>query len=413
MSTSSEQVALKLSRWFGLMCVFGIAWSNAFFRVGLAGLLVSSLFSGVYRKHARACLRQPLTWLALGFFLMVLASALIAGHPAEMAFYDVEHYRKLLMIPVFALVFQSLREHRQLLLAYGLGVLVLMLPTLLDGFGIFHALGIDFSAYRNEAYRVSLHGAPNLVYWRMQIVHGFHVDVLLAMAAFGAILMPRWRIPLGLLCVLCIVDVLFFIYGRMALLSLILVVVCVAIYLLPTRRAKLLGLLGLMVMAGSAYWFIPDVTTRINSIESEATGYFEQGDIKTSGGERLYYWKLALEMWRKAPLLGEGAGAFREELLARHGPGALQGYRHPHNEYFMQLAEFGLLGIGLFLAMVVIMLNSVRRIEDRWLAWSLTVAILVFCLNAVTDASLHNDWEGWTFVVIASIACASRRFRNR
>ena len=127
MSTSSEQIALRLSRGFGLMCVFGIAWSNAFFRVGLAGLIVASLFSGVYRDHGRRCLRQPVAWLALGFFAMVLAGTVLAGHPAEMAFYDVEHYRKLLMIPVFAVVFQSAREHRQLLLAYGLGVVVLML----------------------------------------------------------------------------------------------------------------------------------------------------------------------------------------------------------------------------------------------------------------------------------------------
>ena len=63
--------------------------------------------------------------------------------------------------------------------------------------------------------------------------------------------------------------------------------------------------------------------------------------------------------------------------------------------------------------MLVSMLNSARRIEDRWLASSLTVAVLVFCLNAVTDASLHNDWEGWTFVVLASIACASRCFAKR
>ena len=413
MSTSSEQIALKLSRWFGLMCVFGIAWSNAFFRVGLAGLLVSSLFSGVYRDHARACLRQPLTWLALGFFLMVLASALIAGHPAEMAFYDVEHYRKLLLIPVFAVVFPGVREHRQLLIAYGLGTFVLMLPTLLDGFGIFHALGIDFAAYRNEAYRISLHGAPNLVYWRMQIVHGFHVDVLLAMAAFGAILMPRWRIPLGLLCVLCIVDVLLFIYGRMALICLLFVVLCVVVYLIPGPRLRLAGLASVLVLAWSAYWFVPDVTTRVTSIGSETERYVQQGDLQTSAGERLHYWALALRMWREAPLFGNGAGSFRDKLVSSHDPTADLGYRHPHNEYFMQLAEFGLLGIGLFLAMVVIMLNSVRKIEDRWLAWSLTVAILVFCLNAVTDASLHNDWEGWTFVVIASIACASRCFAKR
>jgi len=395
------------------MCVFGIAWSNAFFRVGLAGLIVASLFSGVYRDHGRQCLRQPLAWLALGFFLMVLASAMLAGQPTEMAFYDVEHYRKLLLIPVFAVVFRSSREHRQLLIAYGLGVFVLMLPTLLDGSGIFNALGIDFSDYRNAAYNASLYGVPNLVYWRMQIVHGFHVDVLLAMAAFGAILMPRWRVALGLLCVLCMVDVLLFIYGRMALLCLIFVVVSVAIYLLPTLRLKLLGAIGLLVLACSTYWFVPDVATRVGSIESEAARYFEQGDIQTSGGQRLHYWKVALQMWREAPLLGHGAGAFRAELVSSDDPEAFHGHRHPHNEYLMQLAEFGLLGLALFLAMVVSMLRSARRIEDRWLASSLTVAVLVFCLNALTDASLHNDWEGWTFVVLASIACASRCFDKR
>lgn len=413
MSTSSEQVALKLSRWFGLMCIFGIAWSNAFFRVGLAGLLVSSLFSGVYRVRAPQCLREPLTWLALGFVLMVLVSALTTGHPAEMAFYDVKHYRKLLLIPIFAVVFPSIREHRQMLIAYGIGTFVLMLPTLLDGFGIFHALGIDFSAYRNEAYRVAFHGVPNLVYWRMQIVHGFHVDVLLGMAAFGAILLPKWRIPLVLLCVLCAIDVTLFIYGRMALLCLIFVGGCILFYLLPSLRLRIAGLAALLVIAGWAYWLVPDVQTRLSSIESEASKYFEHGDIKTSGGERLYYWKIALNMWRKAPLLGEGAGSFRQILMARHDPGGLAGYRHPHDEYLMQLSEFGLLGLSIFLAIVFIMLRTARQIEDRWVALSLTVGILVFCLNAVTDASLHNDWEGWTFVMFASIVCANRCFSRR
>ena len=397
------------------MCVFGIAWSNAFFRVGLAGMLVASLFSGVYRAHARACLREPLTWLPLGFFLMVLVGALIDGRPTEMAFYDVEHYRKLLLIPIFAVVFPTLHEHRKVLIAYGLGTFVLMLPTLLDGFGIFRALGIDFSEYRNVAYSVALRGAPNLVYWRMQIVHGFHVDVLLAMAAFGAIVVPkwRWRAALVLLCVLCAVDVLFFIYGRMALLSLLLVVLCVAGYLLPTRRWRIAGLIGLLVIAGSAYSFIPGVADRVHSIQSETERYFFDGDIRTSAGERLHFWKIAVRMWRQAPVLGNGTGSFRDELVASHDPLAATGYRHPHSEYLMQLAEFGVFGLSLFLAMVVIILNTFRKLEDRWLAPSLTVAVLVFLLNAVTDASLHNDWEGWTFVVLASIACASRCLRTK
>ena len=79
----------------------------------------------------------------------------------------------------------------------------------------------------------------------------------------------------------------------------------------------------------------------------------------------------------------------------------------------MQLSEFGVFGLSLFLAMVAIILNTFRKLDHPWLAPGLTVAVLVFLLNAVTDASLHNDWEGWTFVVLASIACANRCLRAK
>jgi O-antigen ligase len=271
-----------------------------------------------------------------------------------------------------------------------------------------HALNLNWENYQNEAYTLSRDGAPNLVYWRNQITHGFHVSVLLAMASFAVIYAPPWRWHALILILLCTIDLLFFIYGRMALLSLVLVGICVVWTALKSLRLRLIAIIGVCLLAYGAYAWSPQVHLRMNSISNETVTYYQQGNVQTSAGHRLHYWNTALQMWRDAPLFGQGAGAFRAELVKTNDPLAPEGHRHPHNEYLMQLAEFGAVGLTLLVALLVSTGSSVLKVKDTWLSASLTTALLVFCLNAATDASLHNDWEGWTFVILASIACAQR-----
>jgi O-antigen ligase len=398
----------NLSRCAGLACAFGIPWSNAFFRVGLTGVLIALPFSGNLLQRARQCLREPIAQLALVLFLLIFASACLARQPHEMAMYDLGHYRKLLLIPIFAIVFEESNDQRRFLAAYCAGVFVLMVPTLMDGSGLLQAAGWNFTQFRNQAYEPYRLGTPNLVYWRNQIVHGFHVSVLLVASANAALHWPRWRWQLALLCALCIADISLFIYGRMALFSLLLAMGCILSLHVASARERALGMLALVTMATSAYLLIPQVPTRLNTIYSESSTFFETGDVQTSAGQRLHYWALSLQMWKEAPLLGHGAGAFRHKLEESNDPAASLGHRHPHNEYLLQLVEFGLAGLLLLVGLLITVIQTSRRISDPWLSRSVTAGVLLLCLNAITDASVHNDWEGWTFVMLAAIACASR-----
>jgi O-antigen ligase len=75
------------------------------------------------------------------------------------------------------------------------------------------------------------------------------------------------------------------------------------------------------------------------------------------GDVRLLYWKDTLEYITERPWFGHGGGASFAESL-RYQVGAIQYDRltqliHPHNEYLSLLADYGLLGFGLFLLIPV------------------------------------------------------------
>ena len=91
-------------------------------------------------------------------------------------------------------------------------------------------------------------------------------------------------------------------------------------------------------------------------------------------------------------------------MITDSDPIASLGHRHAHNEYLTQLSQYGLIGFLLLISIITISLKNAKKIEDLWLSHVITTGIIVFALNALTDSSLHNDWEGWAFVLFVSIA---------
>jgi O-antigen ligase len=68
-----------------------------------------------------------------------------------------------------------------------------------------------------------------------------------------------------------------------------------------------------------------------------------------SVAERLQMWSVAWDMFRHAPLLGVGTGAYmteaRERVEANTAPPVVAVYDHPHNEYLDALSSRGLIGL--------------------------------------------------------------------
>jgi O-antigen ligase len=73
---------------------------------------------------------------------------------------------------------------------------------------------------------------------------------------------------------------------------------------------------------------------------------------------RLAVWAKAISISKEHPLLGVGLGAFSYEV------NSLSEYRDPiyaHNLYLELLAETGIIGIGLFMAILFVAIQGLRR----------------------------------------------------
>jgi tetratricopeptide (TPR) repeat protein/O-antigen ligase len=121
--------------------------------------------------------------------------------------------------------------------------------------------------------------------------------------------------------------------------------------------------------------------------------------------ERRLHWQVALDIFKEKPVLGEGYGAFRvyslekmapewyAQLPARSGQMLVPGYAH--NEYLQVLADVGIIGGLLFLALLV---------AGGWLALRVAVkhpsrgwAVLGMGLIASMVAFLFQNFFGVTF----------------
>lgn len=143
-------------------------------------------------------------------------------------------------------------------------------------------------------------------------------------------------------------------YSRSALVGL----AAAAFWAVGTRRLPLrsagLVVAGLAVAGFLAYRANPDVVDQALE-RKEAVA---QQNVDT----RLAYWQIALEQWGSSPVFGVGPGNY-EVRFSEFGLEFIGDESRPatHNAYLNILAELGIVGLGLFLAFVVLSWQSLRR----------------------------------------------------
>jgi len=393
------------------LLAFGIPWSNAFFNLGVYGLLACFVLSGVWWRPRQWARLPVLVALSALLFAAVLLGLLYTQAEPSEAWADVGHYRKLLAVGLLIWALNAPAKRRAAMVAYAAGVVALMLFTLLDGTGLAQGLHLSLAAFEDQSYRHFMleRGAPNLVYWRNQIVHGFHVSILIVLSLMAAVANKRWRLPLALLAAWACWDMTMWIHGRMALLSLVAALLIFGCLQLPGARHRVILLLSLSAVVLVAAFAVAPVRARLHSVFAETAGYVQHGDISTSAGHRFHYWALSWKLFQSAPLLGAGPGAFRSTLVRTQDPFAVENHSHAHNEYITWLSQQGVLGLGLLLLLLGTALAQATRLQDPVLRGFAIGGLLLFALNASTDSSLYNYSEGWTLVLLLALIAGARR----
>ncbi len=107
------------------------------------------------------------------------------------------------------------------------------------------------------------------------------------------------------------------------------------------------GYVGWMIVEGSTTGSIGRFVKLFRQIEDEAV---------ILSANRFSYFDFALEAWLKAPLFGNGVGSFSILYRGAEIPGT-----YPHNIFLEILAEYGLVGLALFLLLPGHVFGRVRR----------------------------------------------------
>jgi len=130
-----------------------------------------------------------------------------------------------------------------------------------------------------------------------------------------------------------------------------------------------------------------------------AAGSLDRRLLSLSGHGRADYWRVAMRMVEREPLLGEGAGGF-ERRWTEERP-APNNARDAHNLYLETLAELGPLGLVLLGVALGAPLTGLGRARQQALGPAAAAAYCAFLLHA----GLDWDWE-LPVLALPALACA-------
>jgi O-antigen ligase len=145
------------------------------------------------------------------------------------------------------------------------------------------------------------------------------------------------------------------------------------------RHRALWGILLLALMLAGA----TAILARTPAVRERLEGIHNPGELN-SVQSRLAEWRESLRVWPDYPVFGAGMNALRTVYPQRRQTSVGARLIHAENEYIQLLAEGGLIGVGLSLALLV---AARRRIRDA--AAPVPEVILIAVTGALTVTGVH------------------------
>ncbi len=123
---------------------------------------------------------------------------------------------------------------------------------------------------------------------------------------------------------------------------------------------------------------------------------------------RLFIWSAAIKMGLAHPCQGVGLGAFRDFYPAFKEPLLwANNARYAHSEYLHVWNELGIVGLGVWLALIVALVQVLVLLNargERALAGGLGAAGAVVLLQALVDFNLHSSGILFVFPILAGLS---------
>lgn len=358
--------------------LFFIPLSSSLKSIMLVVSVILLLLQHGNRQSVQWIMRQSWVWWSLALVALVVLSCAWSPAPWNEQGFVVEKYTKLLWMPFLVLGFSDTKTRTIGLHVFLASMLVTVLCAFAIALGWMHSILPAGSVFRNH------------------IITGHMLAFACYLSGYYAIKVPKWRWIYVALLLIMSYEILFISQGRTGYVvyGIDMLVLIIQFF----KRWQLLLAVGLLALLGLfAFHTSTIMQVRVAKVYEDVAG-IKQGNASTSLGFRMQFQQFAYALFKQHPVVGNGSGAITYYFDTRN-PIADWGkqLREPHNQYWLIAAEYGVVGLFIYIGWLLALLLNILRLQQMKFA---AIALLIpFVVGSFTDSLLFYSGCGYFFLV--------------
>lgn len=398
-SFSEEKINL-LAPILIVVLVFSIPISSSIKSILMVFTLLAIVLTPYYRHYLYDAFTTLWARAALVLFLYILIACLWSDAPLAMRYNTLDKYSKLIFLPILAVVFIKPRTRQWVLYSY---ISVMMLTCLLS------------FLKANNLLALNKVDDPGEVFYN-HIITGYMValGVYLAGLQFFKIEVSRLHRYFCLsMFLLGSYQILFLNTGKTGYIIYAILMTMLIVQKMSFKKA----------MVGITLFFCVILLTYTLSPRMQLTTHALLNDIKlvqhhqgnTSLGFRIQFHQYAESLFKEHPLIGIGTGGFPYRFsLEQPIPAWGTKLNEPHSQYWLTLAEQGLIGfVLLFLFLGTLFITVFKLKETKPILLGL---LIPFCLASFSDTVFCYSTLGYLLIIFSALCFGEliemRKFRR-
>ena len=339
--------------------------------------------------------KRPIAAVPIALLLLAVVGTLWSPAPWGERLYAVGPTLKLLMLPLLFYHFERSERGRWVFIAFLVSCALLSVMSWIVAF--YPNLSLKPPAYAARGIFVKDYIDQSQEFALCAVALAYPIISLLRARRIGL------AILLSVVAASFVANMAFVIVSRTALVTM---PIMIAVFgLLHLRwRVNLVIAAALIAIAAVAFVASPQLEWKVQTFSRDYQLY-KQG-VPTSIGERLEYWRNALQFFADAPLVGHGSGSTKGLFeQAAHSPGWTPGVRvfpNPHNQTLNVAVQWGVLGIAVLYAMWVLHLLLFRG--EGLANWIGLLVVVQNIFTSLFNSHIFDFHEGWMYVLGVGLA---------
>jgi O-antigen ligase len=372
---------------------FSIALPTAFMSISMGLFMIAWIFSGNFDEKFKLVKNHPAAIISIVFFLMYGLGVFYSSASWEVGLNWWFKYQKLLYIPLIISVLIN-EKHRDIAIkAFLVGMLMVLAISYLKWIGVVphKDIGQGYFVFKGRI-------AHNIF-----MAFTMYLTLQLAVQSLGV---KRWLwIVISFLAAM---NILFLVNGRSGQIIMLVLFVWFIWEALGWKSVRWLAILGI---AAPIIYFMTNgmPNSRLMEIKQEIVNH-EPDKAPTSSGLRLEFYKNALILIKRHPIIGGGTGSFENDyqLLAETQKTVSTYVPNPHNEFLLTWQELGVIGFLILIAFFTISWILSYRLESKKTSgisygYALRGLILTIVVGCLFNSLLLDAGEGKFYCVLAGV----------